>query len=246
MFKMRHHLDASSVDALSCELQNKLGGTVRGFINPVDIDILEDIGLPYPEYNTNVIGVNIYVEDEYPIARALIATYGDEARKKIANYPDYQYIINQLDDVRRGLCSYTIGHDTLMDFGVPCIWRITNDTISGTPGFGNDRWFLFRDALDHNVRHNNEYLTELIESRKQLYKFLKPLLVDPYIYYYPDYVEEQAIEWSNYFKDIPQLLTKLNLEIFDLSGYILNTDSKQIYNSQETEYIIRDDFKDLK
>lgn len=246
MFKMRHNLDASSVDVLASELQTKLGLTVKGFLNPADIENFEQLGLPIPVYDAIDESTNIYIEDEYVLARVLIETYGEGARNRIANCPDLQCVINQIDDVNQGLYSYTINHDTFTDFGMPNIWRITNDTISGTPGFGNDRWYQFSKALDHNSRYNNVYLSDLIESRKQLYEFLKPLLVDEYLYYHADQGSEEELSWMCYFDDIPNFLAKINLEIFDLSEYIQNIESRQIYNNQNIEYIIRDDFKDFR
>lgn len=246
MFKMRHNLDVSSVDILAIELQHKLSYNVRGFINPVDIDILEDLGIPYPIYNSDEVEESISVEDEYIVARSLIAAYGNNVIEQVVDKPKYQYYIGQINEVNRGLYSYTINHDSFTKFGMPSIWRITNNTISGAPGFGNERWVQFSYALDHNLRFNNEYLVDLIDSRRQLYEFLKPLIIDKYIYYHADQGQVEELSWMNYFDDIPEFLAKINFEVFDLSEYILNKNSIQIFNSQDLNYIIRDDFKDFK
>lgn len=245
MFKMRHNLDVSSVDKLVKGLQNKLGIVARGFFNPADIDILDDLGLPHPKYTTEGEYANIEVEDEYLVARSLIATYGDSAIAQIENNSEYQCYIDQINEVNQGLYSYRIHYVPICKLGVPHIWNVTNDAISGAPGFGNERWFQFSYTIGGISKIDNEYLLDLINSRRKLYDLLKPLMKGEYIYYHADQGEGEEISYINHFDDIPEYVTKLNFEIFDLSEYILNADSKQIYNSQETEYIIRDDFKDL-
>lgn len=245
MFKMRHILDVRSVEVVVEELQTQLNCKVGGFINPVDIDILEDLKLPYPKYK-DTSSVDIYVEDEYQVARSLIAVYGDGAREHIANCPDYQYIINQIEEVNQGLYNYVINHNTSNEFVTPEIWYITNDTISGMPGFGSDRWGIFYNALDRYSKSDNKCLTDIVnKGRRRLYKFIKPLLKDEYIYYHADQGVAEGLCYLNYFDDIPNFLAKINHDVFELSEYILTINSSQVFDRSDVQYIIKDDFKDI-
>ncbi len=240
-FIMRHNLNVSSIEVLTSELHNKLGCSVRGFISSYDIEILQDLGLPYNKHYKEKSGADIYVVDDYQVARSLVAAYGEQAKAVIANHSKYEYLTDQIDDVNQGLYYYYINYK---DLKVLDLITINNNTLSGYVRFAIDRWSYFTFALD-KVKENNTCLTDLIDDRKHIYEFLKPLLIDGYIYYHADQGEQQELRFVDCFDDIPKLLLKKNLSIFELSDFILNNKCTQVYNSKDVEYIIRDDFQDL-
>ncbi len=239
-FKVRHKLNANTIDSLVEDLKLKVHSNTRPYMNSVDIEYLDKYGLDIPYYANDDSLAEIYVEDDDYIFDKLFEKYNnvDLIIKKLKELYSSNLLIEESMNGVRHFCV----NDNLYERERPTIWGVTNNTIHGTPNVWTDRWCFF-DRLFNN-QYNKDEVACFIECRKKFYEKLKHIIDDNIVYYYADQTEiEEYLSYTNNFDDIPNYVKSKGYKILSLSDFILRPNGFEYHT--DDDFIIKDDFKDI-